>query len=374
MDLSTIKDDKALAAIQAELDAEREKLAEERRRFEREKAEAGVNAAASASAAEIQQVAEADSKTQRAYKASSGRASNAASPTTQFNATSTAGRPASTTTQHGTATQPSTTTQPTTHLSAEAAEIQQAAEAAKDAAERAKKAANSVGMKRSIGGFFRGLFFGLLIGAVAMFFLGKAYISKHYGTHNAEELGADNVIEEHLTGYTAVDFKDAILGEAQGHQELIVMEEPMQLTSMLHKEGPWDLEVFRRTKNVTYYGTGVYTVDLSKLNSGKIRVDEASKKVIITVPHAALQYVNPDFSKIEFEDTEMGLLAFTDIRFTAEEQAALEISMTEEMRTLLSSAELMKAADDFAVMKLWDLFQPLVSAVSPDYRLEILFG
>ena len=368
MDLSTIKDDKALAAIQAELDAEREKLAEERRRFEREKAEAGANAAASASAAEIQQVAEADSKTQRAYKASSGRA------------TSTAGRPASittqpsTTTQPGTTTQPSTATQPTTHLSAEAAEIQQAAEAAKDAAERAKKAANSVGMKRSIGGFFRGLIFGLLIGAVAMFFFGKAYISKHYGTHNAEELGADNVIEEHLTGYTAIDFKDAILGEAQGHQELIVMEEPMQLTSTLHKEGPWDLEVFRRTKNVTYYGTGVYTVDLSKLNSGKIRVDEASKKVIITVPHAALQYVNPDFSKIEFEDTEMGLLAFTDIRFTAEEQAALEISMTEEMRTLLSSAELMKAADDFAVMKLWDLFQPLVSAVSPDYRLEILFG
>ena len=370
MDLSTIKDDKALAAIQAELDAEREKLAEERRRFEREKAEAGAKAAGtataaatttdsksnraykastssttplSAEAAEIQQADEAAPKTQRAYKASAGRAT-------------------------------STATQPATHLSAEAAEIQQAAEAAKDAAERAKKAANSVGMKRSIGGFFRGLIFGLLIGAVAMFFFGKAYISKHYGTHNAEELGADNVIEEHLTGYTAVDFKDAILGEAQGHQELIVMEEPMQLTSTLHKEGPWDLEVFRRTKNVTYYGTGVYTVDLSKLNSGKIRVDEASKKVIITVPHAALQYVNPDFSKIEFEDTEMGLLAFTDIRFTAEEQAALEISMTEEMRTLLSSAELMKAADDFAVMKLWDLFQPLVSAVSPDYRLEILFG
>ena len=163
------------------------------------------------------------------------------------------------------------------------------------------------------------------------------------------------------------------MGEAVGHSELIVMEEPMQLTTTLLKEGPWEWEVCRRTKNVTYYGTGVYTVDLSKLSSSQIKVDEEKKVVTVSVPHAVLQYINPDYEKIEFEDTDMGLLAFTDITLTAEEQAALENSVLKDMREHLSSKDLMDAADKFAEMKIWEIFQPLVTAVSPEFKLEITF-
>ena len=297
MDLN-IKENKDLAAIQAELDAEREKLIEERRQFEAKRKE--------------EEASSAD-------------------------------------------------------------KVKEAANAATEAAEKASKAAAKVGRSRSFGGFLRGLVFGLIVGAIACFFLGKAYIANKYGIHNIAELGDDNVVEEHATGYTAIDFKEAILGEAEGHQELIVMEQPIQFTETLHREGPWEWEVFRRTKNITYYGTGVYTVDLSKLNQGSISVDEASKMVKLTIPHAALQYINPDFEKIEFEDTEKGLLAFTDITLTAEEHATIEESVVEGMRELLSTPEVKSSADEFATMKVWDIFQPLVSAISPEYRLEILF-
>ena len=313
--------EKNLAAMQAELDAERDRLLEERRRFEAEKAEKERLAREAALAAEAALASNADTTSEAALK------------------------------------------------------TQQAAEAAAEAAEQAKKAADKIGKKRSVGSFIRGLIVGLIVAAVACFFLGKAYIEKNYGTHTIAdiEVSEENIIEEHATGYTAVDFQDAILGEAVGHSELIVMEEPLQLSTTLVKEGPWEWEVFRRTKNVTYYGTGVYTVDLSKLTSSKIRVDAANKKVVVTVPGAKLQYVNPDYEKIEFEDTDRGLLAFTDIKLTAEEQALLENSVIEDMRTHLSSKDLMSAANDFARMKIWEIFQPLITAVSPEYKLEVVF-
>ena len=317
--------DKDFAAIQAELDAEREKLLAERKKFEEEKSEREQFASEAKKAAGISTIEE-----------------NGADLTAAV-------------------------------ASEAALKTQQAAEAAAEAAAKAQKAAAKVGRGRAIGGFLRGLVLGLLAGAVAMFFLGKAYIAKNYGTHTIDEIGEDNIIEEHFAGYTAVDFQDAILGEAVGHSELIVMEEPMQLSTTLLKEGPWEWEVFRRTKNVTYYGTGVYTVDLSTLNTSKIKVDEDAKKVTVTVPHAVLQYINPEYEKIEFEDTETGLFAFGDIKLTAEEQAALENSVLDAMREHLTSKELMESADKFAEMKIWEIFQPLVTSVSPEFQLEVVF-
>ena len=228
------------------------------------------------------------------------------------------------------------------------------------------------GLGKSLSGFMKGLIVGLIVGALVCFFIGKAYITKNYGSHNIEPT-EDNVVEEHFAGYTAIDFKDAIMGEAEGHKELIVMEQPMQLSTSLVREGPWEWEVFRRTKNITYYGTGVYTVDLSQLTEAKIDVDMEAHRIVVNVPHAKLQYVNPDYEKIEFEDTDKGLLAFTDIKLTAEEQATLENSVMKDMTEHLSQPEILEAADDFATMKVWDLFQPLVTAVSPEFILEVKF-
>lgn len=323
-DIKITKSDKDFASIQAELDAERERLLEERRAFEAEKREREKLAEEAKRAAGI---VEPEVESQRPIV--SAAESEAALKT------------------------------------------QLAAEAAREAAEKAKKAADKVGRKSSVGGFIRGLIVGLIAATVACFFLGKAYIDKNFGTHTIEPLDDDNVIEEHLTGYTAADFQDAILGEAQGRSELIVMEEPMQLTTTIHREGPWEWEVFRRTKNVTFYGTGVYTVDLSKMNASAIKVDEENKTVTVTVPKAVLQYVNPDYEKIEFEDTDMGIFAFKDITMTVEEQTALENSVVKEMRESLSSTDLMDAANDFAKMKVWEIFQPLVTAVSPEFKLEV---
>ena len=225
----------------------------------------------------------------------------------------------------------------------------------------------------SLGTFIKGLILGLIVGAVAMFLINKQLQAKPHTSDETDPI-VDGVVEEHFTGFTAVDFENAVLGESEGHKELIVMEQPVQFTTKLSQEGPWEWEIFRKTKAITYHGTGVYTVDLSNVNKSNIAVDENAKTVKVTVPHAVLQYVNPDFDKIEFEDTEKGLLAFTDIKLTAEQQNELEKAVLTGMEEVLSDEEILSQADDFANIKVWELFQPAVSAVSPEYKVEVEFN
>ncbi|MCQ2553659.1 MAG: DUF4230 domain-containing protein [Clostridia bacterium] len=259
-------------------------------------------------------------------------------------------------------------------------------EAAKKAAEDAKKAkirtdvesqtasaavalaGAALGGKKSKG-FFAGLVIGLILGALVMnIFSGMMATPVQVAKDEA-----DKIIEEKLTGYTAVDFKNAVLGEAKQHQELIVLEQPLEIATTISKSGFANLAVFSKTKNITFAGSGVYTVDLKNLDSKHIDVDEEGKVVYITVPHAALQYVILDPDKMEFEDTEKGLLSFGDLALTTEQQNELEKAAKAAMNERLQEADLFKKADEFAEMKCWATFQPLVSAVSPEYKVEIKF-
>lgn len=227
----------------------------------------------------------------------------------------------------------------------------------------------------SFGGFIKGIIIGLIAGVALSIFVFRPnfveMLKPKPPTHTESETAQK--IEETFLGYTALDFHDAVVGAAEESQELIVMEQPMQLTETLTHSGLGDLAIFMKTKNVTYYGTGIYTVDLKEIDEDSIEVDNDKKTVTITVPHAKLKTVNPDYDKIEFEDTELGMFAIFDLRLTAEQQNEIEKSVMEDMKNILSEDQYMKQADEFAEMKTWDTFQPLVSSVAPDYKLEIKF-
>ena len=265
----------------------------------------------------------------------------------------------------------------------EKAEAEAAAAAAGDDAEKAlkkarkerrkaEKAARRRGTRAGswIKGLVIGLIAGLLVGAFGMFYVVKNYEPFWEKTHEEGVVGEK--IDEHFTGYTVADFQEAVLGEATEQKELIVMEQPVQQSTTITKYtfGEWD--IFKRSKVVTYHGTGVYTVDLSEVTGDAITVDNDAKEVRIVIPDAKLKYVNPDYDNIEFEDTEMGLLAFTDIKLTAEQQNELEKQIMAEMTTNLSQEEIMAQADELAVAKCWETFQPLVSEIAPDYKVVVV--
>ena len=213
---------------------------------------------------------------------------------------------------------------------------------------------------------------GLLVGAVGTFFLVKQPVVPDVTATVEEVENHDLTIEnEGFIGYTAADFENAILGEASQHKELIVMEQPLSIQVTITKAGLGNLAVFSKVKNATYYGTGVYTIDLSVIDQDHIEVDEEKQNVTVFIPHSVLQYINPDLEATEFEDTEKGLLAFSDIKLTLEEQNLLEISIRDAMSERLNQEDLFELADRYAVLSAWEIFQPLITSVSREYTVTI---
>jgi len=179
---------------------------------------------------------------------------------------------------------------------------------------------------------------------------------------------------EEPSGPSSVEFEEAVLEAASEHSELIVMEQPLSIPTTITKSGLGNLAIFSKVKDVTYYGTGVYTVDLSKIDAKHIRTDLFNRSVNILIPHAVLQYVNPDLSRTEFQDTEKGWLAFGDIKLSAEESNELEKSVMSAMEERLNRDDLLIQADEFAVLKTWEIFQPIIASVSPEYTVEMEFS
>lgn len=239
-------------------------------------------------------------------------------------------------------------------------------------AEGATAAAGLLAAKKGKG-FFSGFLLGAIVGALIVGVLAIGLKDQLFGTVETTKESADEILDETFTGYTAVDFQDAILGEASQHQEIIVMEQPLEISTTITKAGLGNLSIFSKVKNINYAGTGVYTVDMQGFTKDNVSVDTNKQVVTVTIPHSTLQYTNIDYDNCEFEDTEKGLLAFGDLSLTTEQQNELEKSITSAMKEKLNTTDLLSKADEFAEMSVWNMFQPLVTAISPSYTLEVQF-
>ena len=241
-------------------------------------------------------------------------------------------------------------------------------ENAKEIAALASSAIGAIGAATKKKGSLKNLIIGLIVGIIIGFLL-----ATFIGNNNAINIDNSETISESTLSHTEVDFENVILGEVQEHQELIVMEQPLEVSTTITKSGLGNLDIFSKVKDVRYSGKGMYTVDLSKIDNKHIDVDLNDKTVKITIPHAVLQEVILDVNNIEFEDTEKGLLAFGDLSLTPEQQNQIEISVRDTMKNTLDSKEFYDQADEFATLKTWQIFQPLVTSVSPEYVVEMVF-
>lgn len=222
--------------------------------------------------------------------------------------------------------------------------------------------------------FIGGLIIGMIVGALLILLIGNTSQTLMFGTNHTTTTTADTVFQQGMLGtYTAADFEKAILGEASRHKELVVKEQPIEIPTTITRAGLGNLAIFSKVQNVYYYGTGVYTISLTELDESNIRVDEENQKIRVMIPHACLQYINPNLDLTMFEEAGRGLLAFGDIKMTTQEQNSLQQSVVESMRERLTQEDMYAGADEFAKVSAWEIFQPLVASVSPSFLLEIMF-
>ena len=212
-----------------------------------------------------------------------------------------------------------------------------------------------------------GVVLGLVVG---LFVPNLVRASKEKGP---AELKDPVFVDASYLGFTAIDFQDAILGWTRLKSDLVVMEQDVEYVSLISKAGFGDWAIFRKTKTVTFSGTGVYTLDLSKLDASRIFVDDEERTVTLVIPHTVLSYVVLNPENMAFDDTEKGLFAFGELKLTAEEQNAFDRLAKENMAKRLNTEELLTRADSIAQIRCWEIFQPLVDTVSPAYRLATRF-
>ena len=219
---------------------------------------------------------------------------------------------------------------------------------------------------------------------IGIFFLVKDMMEnkwKDFMEDAKEQFSFADPAEEHdlvldnrgILGYKAADFAEAILGDSSQLKKLEVYTQDIADVATITEAGLANIKIFEKNQLITYHGTAVYTVDLSLLAQDDIVMDADAKTITIYIPHSQMEEINIPEEKMEFGDVTSGWLAFGDIKLTPEQHQSIQAAARARMEQKLEETAAIDQADRFAKMSVWEIYQPAVSGVSPEFTLEIEF-
>ena len=174
-------------------------------------------------------------------------------------------------------------------------------------------------------------------------------------------------------GYTAADFSEVILGDTAHPKKLEVYTVHTTDVATVTDTGLANLVIFSKVQYITFHGTAVYTVNLALVNEYCFVVDNEAMTVTIYIPHASLESINIPAEQIEFSDVERGVLAFGQLKITPEDEAKIQAEAQSRMEKQLLADRVSVDADRFARLAVWEIYQPMVTAVAPGYALDVVF-
>lgn len=223
----------------------------------------------------------------------------------------------------------------------------------------------------------------LVAAALGAFFGVKALIENaDSDTRRGESIfSAEEAVEDKdltlenlgFLGYTAADFSDVILGDTAHPKKLEVYTVHITDVATVTDTGLANLTIFSKVLYITFHGTAVYVVNLALVNEYCFVVDNDTMTVTIYIPHASLESINIPAERIEFSDVERGVLAFGQLKITPEDEAKIQAEAQSRMEKQLLADRVSLDADRFARLAVWEIYQPMITAVAPGYALEVEF-
>lgn len=180
----------------------------------------------------------------------------------------------------------------------------------------------------------------------------------------------DEMMADKVMGYKTVEIEKSVLLEAKDKAQLIVLEQIVEVDIRI-SQMLWNVPLFEKTKNVHAYGKGGFGIDLSTLTEDSIFVDHNIREVHIIVEPASLLYVEPDYTRATFEDTQTALFAFGDIKMTLEQQTVVNQDIKKAMTDKLNEETLLAMADEKALARVRELLEPLIKEIVPGYKIIV---
>ncbi len=186
----------------------------------------------------------------------------------------------------------------------------------------------------------------------------------------------DLVLEDHsILGYTAADFEDAIIKSANQKAELEVYEVTLNDVVKLTDTGLFNWAALTKTQIITFKGIATYTVDLSKISTKDISVDNDAKSVTLQIPHAMLKEdINIPAEDMEIGEVINGILTWGEIKQSAEDFKKIQVVAKQKMLGTLVQNLTYVQADRFAKLSIGEIYGPIVKKIAPGYTLVVEFS
>jgi hypothetical protein len=228
-------------------------------------------------------------------------------------------------------------------------------------------------------GFLKVLILGLLIG-VTLTVVVMNFCPSLLKKGVVQSKNHDVTLENKGITLVVADFSKPILGKAIKRSSLIVLDQPVSTKSTVNDmkfENMGilkNINIFDKSQDIEYNGTGEYTVELNQLTSDNVTLDKKEKKVILKVPHPVLSNVIVDPEKTRVMDINRNtIFAIGEVKQNPDSYKSLEEEAKEKMKIALDTDDIKKKADDNAKNAILKLLQPTIISVSPEYKLDIQF-
>jgi len=180
----------------------------------------------------------------------------------------------------------------------------------------------------------------------------------------------DDMRADQVMGYKTVEIQEMVLLETKDKAQFIVLEQEVEVKIEI-SQMLWNIPLFEKTKIIHAYGNGAFGVDLSHMAKDSILVDHNNREVFITLEPASLMYVEPDYTKTTYEDTQTALLAFGEIKMTQEQQTVVNQDIKLAMTEKLTEEDVLAIANAKALERVQELLEPFIMVIVPGYKVTV---
>jgi hypothetical protein len=165
--------------------------------------------------------------------------------------------------------------------------------------------------------------------------------------------------------------RESLINSIKQKQELIPLE--MDLAEKVTIDNSWgNMELFKKVQNIYFAGTGIYSVDLSKLHAEVATNNVRPGDMTIVLPKPIVKAISIDEQKTIYETPQTGLLRFGEIKLSPLEMQSVISEAKLKMNEKMQSSEIYEQALNSSELALRNLIKSILSNES-DLNFRIKF-
>lgn len=162
--------------------------------------------------------------------------------------------------------------------------------------------------------------------------------------------------------------EETLVNEVRSVNKVIPLE--VELSESITLDNSFsNLEIFKKSKKLTFFATCSYSMDLSKLNKNDIILDKDTNEITIYLPKPEIFSINIDENKTIYNEPDLGLLRFGDIQISTEKLGYIRNKLTESFKNKMNDDDLYKKA----INNTTTLLQNLINNLTDEsYKITII--